>query len=170
MTQQTPSEHHDFAGILAEIEQRQARDSERGRALAAVLRPVLREAGIDRIRMAFDGSGDEGWVNPDDILADPAASWLTMAPQAIEDLIREPARELLESLGVRTWDGKARHLTCADVAAEAGYALLEAKHPGWEINEGAFGEIQITVSTWTARLEFNQRSATYESSDVDLEL
>ena len=62
---------------------------------------------------------------------------------------------------------KAFEERCSDAAM----AALEDKHSGWEINEGAFGNVVFDITKGKVRLEHNHRveSSEYEGSEENVD-
>ena len=133
----------------------------RRKTLAAELRlstkaklfDLLRAAGITRVAVIFDGQGDSGQI--EDISAFSEAN--------------KPIKLPRKRLTIRTAksDGSGADETTLPVQeAIEGlcYELLEDKHEGWEINEGAYGEFVFDVATGEITLTFNYRISDVETS------
>lgn len=91
----------------------------------------LRALQISSIEINYDGQGDEGYIN--DI-------------------------NLYDLGNINVTD---HNKNMAEQLDKLGYDLLEEHHPGWEINEGAFGTITINVLTGKISNNYNER---YEAS------
>ncbi len=94
----------------------------------------LRALQIAKVEINYDGQGDEGYINDIDV-------------HDINNITLDQKNEPIKTL-VKQLDG-------------FGYDLLEQHHPGWEINEGAFGTITIDVVAGKISSNYNER---YESS------
>jgi hypothetical protein len=107
--------------------------------------PVLAAAGITRILVRFDGSGDSGQIEEIDVLAGEKpvslpngqvtiqrADWGATEPESIESSVNDAVETLV-------------------------YAFLEETHGGWENNEGAYGEFTFNVAERTITLDYNER-------------
>jgi len=129
----------------------QARAAELHAGNKATVLAVLRDAGISKVTVAFNGYGDSGQIEdihveaggnkvelPDSAVEIARASWESDAPERLS----KPLADAIESL-------------C--------YALLEEKHDGWENNEGAYGEFVFDVAADRIVLDFNYRIETSEN-------
>ena len=132
----------DFMGRVRAYE---ARTAELYPANKASLLAALAAAGVTSVVVTFDGSGDSGQIENLEVKAGDAFVDLPDTPVEIArteffcenvDRRTEPLREALESV-------------C--------YMILEAKHGGWENNEGAYGEFMFDVAADSITLDFNYR-------------
>jgi len=148
----SPREIHDM--IVRERAENQ-RKAESGREL---LMSVLHGHGVKRVIVGFDGCGDSGNME---------------APRYHPDKKdigkREVPNTMFES---RVWgkDGVKtvkRNKTVDELAEDLCYTLLACSHPGWEINEGAFGEFTINSDRNSVSLEFSQRIESVEYSEEE---
>lgn len=112
------------------------------------LREFLRANGVTAIVVTYDGAGDSGQVETVD--GEPVEVWASLQHSRANDV------------------GENLH----DFITDAVYSILETKHPGWEINEGSFGELRITIGADEAsdriELEHNDRYETYDTTNYDL--
>lgn len=56
----------------------------------------------------------------------------------------------------------------ASLLEDFAYAALERHHDGWEINDGAFGELLIDVTDASFQLDCNLRFTSYDSHSTEL--
>ena len=111
---------------------------------------ALEAAGITRVLVQFDGSGDSGQIEEIDAVSGDQP----------RDL---PAGKVV--IGCATWGtGDVRHEECSvrDAVETLAYAFLEETHSGWEINEGAYGEFTFEVADRSITLDYNERIETSE--------
>ena len=105
---------------------------------------ALAEAGIQKVSVEFDGAGDSGQI--EDILAWNAAG----------DTIALPSGRKLE-IPSPLPDTPPAEMTFQEAIETVAYDYLEDTHPGWEINDGAFGTFVFEVPGRTITLEHNER-------------
>jgi hypothetical protein len=110
----------------------------------AILFAALAAAGICRVSVEFDGSGDSGQI--EDILAWNAAG----------DTIPLPSDRKLQ-LPASQPDNPPAEMTFQEAIETLAYDYLEDTHPGWEINDGAFGTFVFDVPGRSVTLEHNER-------------
>lgn len=142
----------DAAAAWAQIEGQQAARNH----LAAEVLPTnksalfdaLAAAGLSRVVVTFDGSGDSGQIESIDARADDAPASLP----SVDIEIASP-----------TWDGSdldRRLMLVAEAIEKLAYDFLEGTHGGWEVNEGAFGEFTFDVAERAIRLDYHERVET----------
>ncbi|MFM2274111.1 MAG: hypothetical protein RL702_3176 [Pseudomonadota bacterium] len=133
----------DFAVRQAE---RQAQVAEEIQQLKTAILPRLLEAGIARVEIRFDGCGDSGAVE------EFACLDATGAPMPCPDVT------LLEGeAGNSDGDASAELHSLGQALEQLTYLALERHHPGWEINDGACGQLVIDVAEATFVLDCNLR-------------
>lgn len=93
-------------------------------------------AGVTRVEIRYDGCGDSG---------------------QIEEVIYwdEHEQPIVSNRG-----GKIEQ-----ALIDLCYDLLEARHPGWEIDDGAFGEFYWNLRTDTLSHTHNSRFTDYETTE-----
>ena len=103
---------------------------------------ALAEAGIQRVTIDYDGSGDSGqienieaWDSNDQRMPFPLEAKIQLAPDS-------PDRNLEAAVETLAWD------------------YLDI-HCGWENNDGAFGTFEFLVPDRTITLEHNERYTDY---------
>lgn len=125
----------------------------------------LAEAGVAKVHVEFDGSGDSGQLEeptllgPDDAVMDDEG--------VLDETFPGAEREFTEW---KPEGGMIRVRRCEKVRErleEFLYDLLSGCHPGWEINEGSFGGFEIDVAANKIGLTFNERFETYETSEEE---
>lgn len=121
----------------------------------AALMPILAEAGIAAVEIDYDGMADSGSVDePVCLSADSIRIDCPGIDVEIEDFdgrgndIRRETKPLAEALEILVYDA------------------LEVHHPGWEINEGAFGTFRIDVTARTMTLGCNLRTCDYHEDEI----
>lgn len=115
--------------------------------LRAVL-PALREHGVGRVTVRFDGSGDSGSIDGIDL--DPQIDARTVTVE-----IQRVAREFVQD----TWryTRNLERVNLHDAIEEITDDYLDATGVDWYNNDGGFGELVINVSEGTVTLEVNVR-------------
>ena len=137
--------------------QRQAQVVEEIQHLKTVILPRLQEAGIARVEIRFDGCGDSGAVEECACLdaagaAVPCPDVTLMEGEAIS--VDRAGPEELQSLG--------------QALEQLTYLALERHHPGWEINDGACGELAIDVAEATFVLDCSLRFIATDDHSTEL--
>ena len=111
----------------------------------AVIVP-LRAAGIARVEVRFEGYGDSGAI--EDCTFYDATGAIADEPQVLVDRHDQETSKAEEGEAMQTLREALDSLT---------YLALERHHPGWEINDGAAGELVINVASATFTLECQLR-------------
>lgn len=151
----------DIEAVMADFAVRQAERQtqvvEEIQQLKTVILPRLQEAGIARVEIHFDGCGDSGAVEECACLdaagaAIPCPEVSLMEGEA--DNVGRAGPEELQSIGQAL-----EQLT--DLA-------LERHHPGWEINDGACGELVIDVAEATFVLDCSLRFTATDDHSTEL--
>jgi Family of unknown function (DUF6878) len=110
----------------------------------AIIFAALAEVGICKVSVEFDGSGDSGQI--EDILA-----WNTAG-----DTVSLPVDRKLQ-LASPLPDYPPAEITFQEAIETLAYDYLGDAHPGWEINDGAFGTFVFDVADRTITLAHNER-------------
>lgn len=144
----------DFAVRQAE---RQMQVAEEIQQLKAAILPRLQDAGIARVEIRFDGCGDSGAVEECACL-DAAGAGIpcpdvTLLEGEADSVDRTGSREP-QSLG--------------QALEQLTYLALERHHPGWEINDGACGELVIDVTEATFVLDCSLRFIATDDHSTEL--
>ena len=144
----------DFAVRQAE---RQMQVADEIQQLKVAILPRLQEAGIARVEIRFDGCGDSGAVE----------EWACL--DAAGAGIPCPDVTLLEGEADsvdRT--GSAEPQSLGQALEQLTYLALERHHPGWEINDGACGELVIDVAEATFVLDCSLRFTATDDHRAEL--
>ena len=100
-------------------------------------RRQLQEAGVACVHINYDGCGDSGQI---------------------------------ESITFTDGDGKPVELVgkttiTEDQLMDLFYDLTQARHPGWENNDGAFGEFEWNLTDDTLKHTHNDRFTNYDTTE-----
>jgi len=144
----------DFAVRQAE---RQTEVAEEIQQLKAAILPRLQEAGIARVEIRFDGCGDSGAVEECECL--DAAGAAIACPD-----VTMPEGEADKADGA----GSKEPQTLGEALEQLTYLALERHHPGWEINDGACGELVIDVAEATFVLDCSLRFTATDDHSTEL--
>ena len=151
----------DIEAVMADFAVRQAERQtqvvEEIQQLKTVILPRLQEAGIARVEIRFDGCGDSGAVEECACLDVAGAAIpcpdVTLLEGEAENIDRAGSDEL-QSLG--------------QALEQLTYLSLERHHPGWEINDGACGELVIDVPEATFVLDCSLRFTATDDHSTEL--
>jgi len=99
----------------------------------------LKEAGVQVVRINYDGCGDSG---------------------QIEDIA------YLDAQG-KPLDPAGRVTITEDQLMDLFYDLTQARHPGWENNDGAFGEFEWDLTADTLHHSHSDRFTDYDTTEHD---
>lgn len=113
----------------------------------------LRENGVTRVVVTFDGYGDSGQI--EEVTATAGETAVALPPGEVDLRCARWGRPDPEVLSVPV---KAALELLA-------YDYLEQTHDGWEINEGAFGEFVFDVAEGEITLEYSERFIETEVSE-----
>ena len=151
----------DFKAALAEFSARRAEREAKAQIelqhLKLAVIPALRQAGIAKVEIRFDGSGDSGAVEK--IVCLDAADSALACPETVLDPIpndRPDEADLADPV-----------LLPAALESLA-YLALERHHPGREHNDGAGGHLEIDVEEASFVLECNVRFTDYNQHYTEL--
>ena len=151
----------DIEAVMADFAVRQAERltlvAEEIQQLKVAILPRLKEAGIARVEIRFDGCGDSGAVE------EFACLDATGAPMPCPDVT------LLEGeAGNSDGDASAELHSLGQALEQLTYLALERHHPGWEINDGACGELVIDVAEATFVLDCSLRFIATDDHSTEL--
>ncbi|MGE0765554.1 MAG: DUF6878 family protein [Hyphomicrobiaceae bacterium] len=126
--------------------------------LLAEARPINRDAvlaalaaaAITHVTVRFDGYGDSGQIEGGEAKCDEA-------------IVEIPEAELAWLRTDWNTDQHQHERVSLRLAIEnVVYDCLEETHQGWEINDGAFGEVTFDVAERTVTLDYNARYSDIE--------
>lgn len=150
----------DMAEIIEGFAARQAERRTKREAtldrLKQVTIAVLRAAKIATVEITFDGYGDSGTI--EDITCIAMDGGVTDCPQRQVELTLEEADN--------GWAAAAMSLS--EALEDVGYIALELHHPGWEINEGSSGALEIDVAKGAFTLECRTRFIDYDEQVTEI--
>ena len=98
-------------------------------------RRQLQAAGIDRVQILYDGCGDSGCIES---ITYTDGQGSTVDPAGTLAMTEEQLMDLF-------------------------YDLTQARHPGWENNDGAYGDFTFDVAERTIALDYNERFTSSEN-------
>ena len=139
----------DMTSMIADFASRQEERHEKRKLkldhLKAVTLAALRTAEIASVEITFDGYGDSGSI--DDITCLSADASIADCPEV----------QVAAPDGGESETEPPRTIPLSDALEEIGCIALELHHPGWEINEGSAGALEIDVAAGTFILECGTR-------------
>ena len=144
----------DFSARQAELA---AQADTRLQHLKQALIPLLRQAGIASVEIRFDGYGDSGAI--EEIECRDAAGQALACPEMFVAIVPD---------GDAAAAGEPKQETLNGALESLGYLALERHHPGWEINDGATGELVIDVAAASFMLECSLRYTATEDHSTEL--
>ena len=142
-----------FARIMAEQAARNRRAQEALAPNKAALFDALAAANVETLVVTFDGCGDSGQI--ESVAAHTGEAEVAMPETAI-------------TIASPRGDGSGldhRAMPIAEAVETLVYDLLEIAHPGWEINEGSYGEFTFAVANREIRLECNLRTTEFSADE-----
>ena len=116
---------------------------------------ALKEADIASVELNYDGMGDSGCLE--------AASFYSKDNKPTQTPECSVAIEVFE-FGATLIERKS--MPISDALETIAYDALEVHHPGWEINEGAYGILRIEVEEGTMTLCCSLRSTDYTENEI----
>ncbi len=125
-----------------------------GRNKPAIL-DALRAANIASVELNYDGMGDSGCLE--------AATFYSNDNKPVDCSDAKVAIETFE-IGSNMIERKSMPLS--EALETVAYDALEVHHPGWEINEGAYGIFRIEVAEGTMSLCCSLRSTDYSETEI----
>jgi hypothetical protein len=97
----------------------------------------LKAAGVRSVHIDYDGCGDSGQIE--------SIGYLDQEGESIDPCGKVSMTE--------------------DQLMDLFYDLIEARHPGWENNDGAFGELEWNLIDDTLRHTHNDRFTDYDTTE-----
>lgn len=152
-----PPPAFDMATLFAEMARMQAERAEEVRQIRADLLVSLREAGIDCVEAHYDAYGDSGNIEEVTLLPEPPE------PELPEPELPEP--ELSAAAEVGAPEGELSlgepHPRLPDAIMtrlqDMLWSTVYALHPGFENNEGGYGDITWDLATDQIAIEHSER-------------
>jgi hypothetical protein len=147
MPEESPASAPQFDAddVMSGLTAYEARAAELYPANKANILAVLAAAGITCVTVSFDGVGDSGQIENVEAMAGETQVELPATPVEIAS-----TEYFTEEIHRRTQ-------LLPDAIESMCYLILEAKHGGWENNEGAYGEFVFDVPGDLITLDFNYR-------------
>jgi len=142
-----------MSDIVAEMEAEKLQRAALRPANKSAIFAALAGAGIATVTVSFDGYGDSGQIESFEA-RDAANTNLPLPDQTI-------------SIVAIVWGQSApesREMTLTEAIEHLVYDALSETHPGWELNEGAYGEFVFDVDTQEIRLDYHERMTVTEFS------
>lgn len=151
----------DIEAVMADFAVRQAERltlvAEEIQQLKVAILPRLKEAGIACVEIRFDGCGDSGAV--EECVCLDAAGVPIPCPEVS---LMEGESDSVD----RT--GSAEPQSLGQALEQLTYLALERHHPGWEINDGACGQLVIDVAEATFVLDCSLRFTATDDHSTEL--
>lgn len=116
-------------------------------AVKASLLPLFKMHGIAKVDIRFDGYADSGAIEQ--------TTFFDADGQVIDCPDISVSREGRDDVKL------------ASLLEDFAYEVLERHHDGWEINDGAFGELLIDVAEENFQLDCNLRFTSYDSRSTE---
>lgn len=116
--------------------------------LKTALLSDLTALGVASVTVCFEGYGDSGSI--EEVTYMDASNAGMPCPDAMIEI--EGRDEMALSAAIE----------------ELAYSALELHHPGWEINDGAHGELLIDVAKASVQLDCNLHYTAYDSHSTAL--
>jgi hypothetical protein len=153
--EQTPNTATALGDIMREISHEYRLEAQQRPRNKATLFAALKAEGVALVVATFDGSGDSGQVEGIEAKTGDTPVQLSGALIAYAHISGHPGEV-------------AQQPTTLEQAIEnLVYDVLRQAQPGWENNDGAYGEVVFDVAAGTIRLDFNGRYTTSEFSQHD---
>lgn len=111
---------------------------------------ALAEAGITKVTVEYDGSGDSGQIG--DVFACCGRDTVPLPSGCTLQLARSNP------------DHPFAQTSLAEAVENLAWECLEQRHAGWENDDGGFGTFVFDVAARTVTLEHNERFTDFTSS------
>jgi len=151
----------DFQAAIADFAVRQAEREAQAqieiRYLKGAVISPLRTAGVARVEIRFDGCGDSGAI--EEFVCYDAANKSVPCPEAGVEPFREERSDP---------DAGTDRSSLAAALESLAYLALERHHPGWELNDGAYGELVIDVAEASFTLDCSLRFTAADDHSTEL--
>ncbi len=122
---------------------------------------ALKEQNITSVEITFEGSGDSGEVesitlqHSDGVLSD-AADLKSDSIMFVDQIWNRKCNQYVPQVQKKTLEEGLGQLTCD---------ILQHTHSGWELNDGAYGTIDLTVEGNSLHLDYNERFTEITNSE-----
>jgi hypothetical protein len=117
-------------------------------AMKAALLPQLAAHGIITVEIRFDGYADSGAIE--------------------QTTLFDAEGKVMECPDIEVVREGYDPVKLASLLENFAYEALERHHDGWEIEDGAFGELLIDVADASFQLDCNLRFTSYNSHSTEL--
>ena len=112
-----------------------------------ILMDILEREGVKNVTLSFDGSGDDGSIEDND-LPDNVAKIKVEGCKVSDGTVWSAGKHETR------WK---TNCTVADLLHSICYEVLEGLYGGWENNDGAYGCFILDVKKRKITFEFNER-------------
>ena len=116
---------------------------------------ALREANIASVELNYDGMGDSGCLE--------AATYYSNDNKPVDC---SDAKVAIETFEIGSTMIMRKSMPLSEALETVAYDALEVHHPGWEINEGAYGLFRIEVEEETMALCCSLRATEYFETEI----
>ena len=125
----------------------------------------LRQEGISKIEVTFDGYGDSGQIESVAIFAKDKDVTGFAENKSVPDYVQHTGTSY--SSGSHRKHSWKFNSNCREAVEDFCYDILQTKHGGWEINGGSFGSFtfDMTDEGLKIRLDMNERIEDCVSSE-----
>ncbi len=133
--------------------------SAKASALAEKIIASMLTVGIPEVVVSYNGAGDSGQVDYITVPKQPGASDEEQATEATLKTIafHDRTRTFSGFDNVKgEWVTNTRPATLHDLIEDLAYLVIDIKHPGWENNDGASGDLTINAKEGTIVLDHNE--------------
>ena len=108
----------------------------------------LKTKGVDRITINYNGYGDSGSIDDIGFIEQPRKIDAPGQTHPESALLRDHQLSGVSAAENRhQW--QSENPTVKEVIEDYAYRLLAGRHPGWEINEGAMGDMCVNLQDGT---------------------
>ena len=150
----------DMTSMIADFASRQEDRREKRKIkldhLKTVTLAALHAAKIANVEIVFDGYGYSGSI--DDITCYDADASVVDCPEVH---VAAPGGGESDTAAPNT-------IPLSEALEDIGYIALELYHPGWEINEGSAGALEIDVAQGSFTLECRTRFIDYDEQVTEI--
>jgi hypothetical protein len=150
----------DIAAIMAQMDAYQQQQEATNRALRDDMLALLRNVGVDTVTAHYDAYGDSG--NIEELVLLPEILAPTVAPEGAPQLAGAAAPDGDMEHPIEAGDPR---LTAAqrEQLCDLLWNIVYGLHPGFENNDGGFGDIEWDIAADSITIEHNERFTDYNS-------